>query len=116
MHFEAGYTMTIDGRAVEGLAKLPVINPATEEIIGQAPDANTQDLDAAVAAGRRASASWQRTPISERKTLLGKVAERMQAHVEEFKTLLTREQGKPHADSYLEALYSAMWFSLIAQL
>jgi aldehyde dehydrogenase (NAD+) len=116
MHFEAGYTMTIDGRAVEGLAKLPVINPATEEVIGQAPDANTQDLDAAVAAARRASASWKRTPISERKTLLGKVAERMQAHVEEFKTLLTREQGKPHADSYLEALYSAMWFSLIAQL
>ena len=35
-------------------ARFPILNPATEEIIGAAPDASADDVDAAMAAARRA--------------------------------------------------------------
>ena len=46
--------MLIDGRLVEAPGTFPSINPATEEVVGHAPDATVADAEAAVAAARRA--------------------------------------------------------------
>jgi aldehyde dehydrogenase (NAD+) len=58
--------LLIDGRlrAATRNASFPVVNPATEEIIGYAPDAANADADEAIAAARRAfdESEWPRQP------------------------------------------------------
>jgi aldehyde dehydrogenase (NAD+) len=48
--------LLIDGelRGASDGTSFPIVNPATEEVIGSAPDATDADVDAAVAAARRA--------------------------------------------------------------
>ncbi|MDB5967869.1 MAG: Aldehyde Dehydrogenase [Hydrocarboniphaga sp.] len=116
MQFDTDFTMTIDGRKVEVSSSLSILNPATEQLVAQAPDASAAHLDAAVTSARRAFPAWSSTSLVERKRLLGKIAECLQANAEGFKNLLTLEQGKPHADSFMEVMYSSMWFGLVAQL
>ena len=55
------YSLYIDGRWVDpGSGRYDDISPATEETIAQAPDAGLADVDAAIAAARRAfdSGPW----------------------------------------------------------
>lgn len=106
---DATYTMTIGGRAIEGADTFPVVNPATEEVIAQAPDCSREQLDEAVAAARKAFAGWRATPIEKRREYLLKMAEVLSANVDVLKNLLTSEQGKPHADAYGEVLGGAYW-------
>ncbi|MDZ5445033.1 aldehyde dehydrogenase family protein [Micromonospora sp. 4G57] len=60
--------MLIDGELVMVLdgAVLPSESPATEEIIGELPDATAEDVDRAVRAARRASKEWSATAWSKR--------------------------------------------------
>ncbi len=54
--------------------RLEVFSPATEERVGSVPVAGPQDIDAAVAAARRAfdDGPWPRTSPSERAQVLAK--------------------------------------------
>ena len=53
----------IDGawRVPKGAATADVVNPATEAVVARFPLGNREDVDAAVAAARRAFAGWSRT-------------------------------------------------------
>lgn len=55
MTTQAPYTMTIGGQAVSGATSFEVLNPATGQVIGSAPDCTPEQLDAAVAAADRKS-------------------------------------------------------------
>lgn len=57
------YTMTIGGSAAAATATYSVINPATEQILAQAPNCTREQLDAAVTAARRAQPSWAALPV-----------------------------------------------------
>jgi betaine-aldehyde dehydrogenase len=59
-------------------AKLDVVSPHSEEIIGRAPEAKEADIDRAVAAARDAfdNGPWQWTPPNERADLMEKLAAR----------------------------------------
>jgi acyl-CoA reductase-like NAD-dependent aldehyde dehydrogenase len=48
------FSMTIGGRKVAGKESFAVLNPATGEVVGHAPNASAADLDAAVAAAKAA--------------------------------------------------------------
>jgi aldehyde dehydrogenase (NAD+) len=48
------FQLLIDGLAVPGTSSFDAIIPATEEVVGRAPDASRGQLDAAVASARRA--------------------------------------------------------------
>ena len=55
--------LLIDGKLIPGSGgTFEVINPATEEVLGRAADATASDMDAAVAAARRAydDTTWSR--------------------------------------------------------
>src|SRR3546814_7271598 len=54
MEFDCDYAMLIGGRLDGGSARFDVLNPATEQVIGSAPDASKDDLDRAIAAARAA--------------------------------------------------------------
>ncbi|MFE6712898.1 aldehyde dehydrogenase family protein [Streptomyces sp. NPDC057695] len=68
-----------------------VIDPATEEVVGLAPEASRAQVYDAAAAAREAFASWSRTRPEERATILDRAADLM-ARDAEANTLLARAE------------------------
>lgn len=89
------YSLIIDGKAIETQSTFDVVNPATGDVLAACPQGSVADLDAAVAAARRAFPGWAATPDSERQEALGKIADLIEAHQQELAALITAEQGKP---------------------
>jgi acyl-CoA reductase-like NAD-dependent aldehyde dehydrogenase len=116
MDFANDYRMTIDGQAVPAEATFDVVNPATGEVFAQAPAATAADLDRAVAAATAAQKSWRAVPLEERKALLIKAAEAIEAHADELGALFMREQGRPLAMAREEIMGGAGWFRATAKL
>jgi len=80
---------------------LAVENPATEEILCEVAAAGEADVDRAVAAARAALAGdwgWK-TPARERGTLLWRIADALEARIDEFAHLETLDNGKPIFES-----------------
>lgn len=115
MNFDNDYTMTIGGVAVSASKTAPVVNPATEEIIANAPSASREDLDAAVAAAQAAFPAWSRRPIAERQALVAAIGKKLEQSKEELMRLLTREQGKPRSGAEWELTGAIIWCSEIAK-
>lgn len=111
----AEYTMTIDGRAATSPTRFEAFNPATEEVIAEAPEADRSQLDAAVAAARRAFPAWAARPQAERQALVATIGDMIDAHAEDFMRLLTLEQGKARAGAEWEIGGSTLWCREIAK-
>jgi aldehyde dehydrogenase (NAD+) len=77
----------------------PTLNPATEEVITQVAEADAADIDKAVAAARKAFASWRLTEGSVRRDLLLKLTDLMTEHADELAALETLDNGKPFAEA-----------------
>ncbi|ARM00663.1 aldehyde dehydrogenase family protein [Burkholderia pseudomallei] len=88
----------IDGRAAEPRSGryLPVVDPATEMTIAEVAASDARDVDAAVAAARRAfdSGDWPRMRPASREKLLHQLAERLERYADELAALETLETGK----------------------
>ena len=65
----------IDGDWVpaSGSEKLPVVNPATSQIIAEVIAGTSADVDRAVAAARKAFPAFAATPVEERLALLERI-------------------------------------------
>lgn len=88
----------IDGEWVESAgATIPTIDPATEEVIDEVPNATSSEIDAAVAAARTAldRSDWAALLPVQRAALLFRLADLIDAHHEELAALETRDQGQP---------------------
>jgi acyl-CoA reductase-like NAD-dependent aldehyde dehydrogenase len=109
------YTHTIDGHAETSARYFEVINPATGAAFASAPDASPEQLDKAVSAAQRAYDSWRRMSFAERRMLIEKFSESLEAHADEIAEILTREQGKPLSDAKGEVLYSAHELKALCQ-
>jgi acyl-CoA reductase-like NAD-dependent aldehyde dehydrogenase len=70
-----------------------VINPATEQVIGQAPEASEQQALDAAAAAKHAFKSWSRTSPEDRAAILDRVVELLVKRGDEFVPLLQAETG-----------------------
>ncbi|VAW26181.1 Aldehyde dehydrogenase, partial [hydrothermal vent metagenome] len=64
-------------------------------LIAKYPRSKKQDVDAAVAAANAAKDAWGNTPAAERAALLNKVADIIEANLEEFALVETCDNGKP---------------------
>jgi betaine-aldehyde dehydrogenase len=93
------YQLFINGEWVESSSKkmFPVYDPATEEIIAQAPDANSDDVNRAVAAARAAfdEGPWATTTAQERGRVLFRLAEKIRQNLAILAELECRNTGKP---------------------
>ena len=88
------YSCWIDGAAVPGSkGTYAVVNPATEEVVGHAPEASAADARAAAAAARAAFPAWSRTSPAERSALLAKAADLLEARQKELFGLVQAETG-----------------------
>jgi acyl-CoA reductase-like NAD-dependent aldehyde dehydrogenase len=114
--FTSDFTMTVGGCAALANGTIDVVNPATEAVIGQAPDAGAAELDAAVAAARAAFPAWAATPVEERREVLRAMAGVLKANLQDLARLLTLEQGKPFADACMDIGATAYWATATADL
>lgn len=96
------YRLLIDGELVDGAGTLAVINPATGKILADAPRADAVQLNAAIAAAKRAFPAWSASPRTERAATINRLADGIQARLSEFAHLLTSEQGKPLPEAEYE--------------
>lgn len=110
--------MFIDGKFTGGNAteKIEVINPATEERLGDVPRGTAEDVRTAVAAAKRAFDGWRRTPANERAAALHEVAAKIRAHHDELVRLLTEEEGKPIPENDEELWWVEETFDYYAEL
>ena len=87
----------IDGQWIDPVTKntQPVENPATEETIGHISFGTKADVDKAVAAARRAFATFSQTSREERLSLLRAVQAEVDNRKEELATVVSDEMGAP---------------------
>ncbi len=74
-----------------------VVNPATGEAIATAPLSTKVDVDAAVAAAKKAFPAWAATPPGERARALLRIADMIEERGEEIADLEAADAGKPRA-------------------
>lgn len=101
-------------RASSSGTTFPIINPATDERIADVPALSQADVLGAIDAAHAAFGQWGALPARERASLLRTIGDLLLSRREEFGELITREQGKPLAESLGEVSYAAAylhWFS-----
>lgn len=89
--------MLIDNRWVAAASgrTYDVPNPATETIIGAAPDAGVEDMQRAIAAARRAfdEGPWPQSSRTERARAIHRIADGLERRKEELRQLVIAEAG-----------------------
>lgn len=87
----------IDGAWVtpSGASSMDVINPATEESVGQVSLGTADHIDQAVTAARAAFPAWSATTPDQRRDLLGKLADVYEARNGEMAQAISTEMGAP---------------------
>ncbi|MBB2976168.1 acyl-CoA reductase-like NAD-dependent aldehyde dehydrogenase [Microbacterium endophyticum] len=83
------------------------INPYTNELVADFPDASKPEVDAAITAAHEAFLSWRTTPFSTRTAVLAKAAELLRAEKRRYAELLTLEMGKVIGEAEAEVELSA---------
>jgi len=78
-------------------ATLDIVNPATAQVVAQAPVSTAADVDAAYSAASAAFEEWGQTTPSERQQALLKFADAVEARADDFVRLESENTGKPHA-------------------
>jgi betaine-aldehyde dehydrogenase len=94
--------MYVDGEWVAAASgkRMDVLDPATEEVVAQVPEAGPRDVDRAVAAARKAyRETWRGTTAQDRGRVLLRLAERLRARKAELAELETLNNGKPLTES-----------------
>lgn len=91
--------LLINGKWVDAAngKTFPVFNPATGEVIVQVAEGTAEDINQAVKAARQAfeNGPWSRLTVSDRGKLIWKLADLLEANLEEFAQLESLDNGKP---------------------
>lgn len=112
------YPMYIDGNwcaAVSGATK-EAINPATARPFATVAWGERADAQRAIKAANAALASWAKVPLWDRASFCVRMAELLEARVEELAAVLCTELGKPrHGEAIDEARETAVNFRNAAE-
>lgn len=110
----------IDGQWVEPAegGVFVVVNPATEQVIHQAPAGSAKDIDAAVKSARQAFdvGPWPRMPGTERARYLRAIAAGIKARRDELARLEVLDNGKPLPEAHWDIDDAAGCFDYYAGL
>ena len=115
-HTYPNVQLLIDGEwtpAISGKT-IAVMDPATDEKIGTVAWAEPADLDRALAAADAGFKTWSLTSAYDRSKIMRRAADLLRERADKIAWMMTREQGKPLAQSKLEVLAGADvvdWFA-----
>jgi succinate-semialdehyde dehydrogenase / glutarate-semialdehyde dehydrogenase len=112
---EVGLFIGGEWLSAEGRKTSPVINPATEEVIGYVPHASKADLDRALAAALQGFKAWRAIFPDERGRILKRAADLLRERKEEIARIATTESGKVIHETRIEVLMSANIFEWYAE-
>ena len=110
------HQMLINGKMSNGSRSLDVVDPATGEVFATSACASREEIEDAVAAAAAAYPAWSATSLEERRSVLIKMAEAIEANLESIARTLTSEQGKPIADAMGEVGGAAYFLRYYAGL
>jgi acyl-CoA reductase-like NAD-dependent aldehyde dehydrogenase len=89
-----GFQMLVGGERVAGDGgSYEIVNPATEAVVGVAPEASVAQVEAAAAAAADAFPAWSRTKPEERAALLNRAADLLRERMDELIPLVQAETG-----------------------
>jgi malonate-semialdehyde dehydrogenase (acetylating)/methylmalonate-semialdehyde dehydrogenase len=93
--------LLINGEWVESKTDqwIPVLNPATQEVLAQVPCATMDEMEAAIASAQAAFETWKEVPVSERARVMMRYAVLLKDHQEELAGIICNELGKTHEDA-----------------
>jgi len=95
--------LLINGEWVQSGRTFETINPATTEVLTQVAEAGPAEVDAAVAAARKAfddaAGPWRKLSASARGRLLWAIADLVEQNIDELAELETLDNGKPIFES-----------------
>ncbi|MGV6875199.1 NAD-dependent succinate-semialdehyde dehydrogenase [Pseudochelatococcus sp. B33] len=101
MNLYRDYGLYIDGTwAPSGSGTTrPVLDPASEDIVGTIPDATEVDLGRALEAAERGFSGWRGTQPWERAKILRAVADTIRSRLDRLASVMVAETGKPRAEA-----------------
>ncbi len=108
------YKMFIDGRWIESVSKRRFTreSPAHDVLVGEYPEANTEDVELAVASARKAfdEGPWPKMKGAERAKIIRRVSELIRQNKEQLGLIETLESGKPIKQAVFEMEWAAgLW-------
>ncbi|MDH5411442.1 MAG: aldehyde dehydrogenase family protein [Alphaproteobacteria bacterium] len=93
-----------------------VIDPATEDTIGQIPDTTEAEVDAVIARANKVQREWNAQNSLTRAEVLHEVAARMREMTPVLAEMMTREMGKPYKETADEVAWSASAIDYYAEV
>jgi betaine-aldehyde dehydrogenase len=106
--------MYIDGKFIESASRkyFPIVDPSTEEVMAEVPEANEEDVNRAVAAAKAAfdSGPWPQTTAQDRGRILFRLAERIRKEATHLAELEARNSGKPIVEAEYDIADAATCF------
>ena len=103
-------SLYIDGGWRKTGQALPVLNPATEAVIGQVPVARREDLDDALEAAAKGFRIWKATSPRARAEVILRACALMRARIDDIAHAITLEHGKPLPQARLEVIRGCEFF------
>ncbi len=105
----------INGEWQAGIAEVENLNPSdTSDRIGSYAQAGAHQLEAALAAARRAQPIWAAAGIQKRHDVLMAIGTELMARAEEIGRIIAREEGKPAAEGKGEVYRAGQFFTYFA--
>jgi acyl-CoA reductase-like NAD-dependent aldehyde dehydrogenase len=109
------YSLIIGGERRTTDSTFDVLDPATGDVYGQAPECSEALLDEAFGAAAKAQIDWK-SDEGVRQAALLEAANKMFGSADELGEILTREQGKPLARAKEEVFGVGVWLKYFAGL
>ena len=92
-----------------------VTNPARGDVIAQVADLSRAQVAGAIAQAETAQKEWAKWTGKERANTMRKWFDLMMEHADDLATILTAEQGKPHAEAKGEIGYGASFIEFMGE-
>ncbi|MFZ4515308.1 MAG: aldehyde dehydrogenase family protein [Acidimicrobiia bacterium] len=108
--------MIIDGeeRTASSGATLESIDPASGAVVAVVAAGDAGDIDAAVAASRRALPAWRATAAAERGRVLRRISDLIAANADRLAELESLDTGKPLTQARADVVVAARYFEYYA--
>ena len=107
----------VDGAWIDAANRktIAVTDPATGEVVGTVPSLGTEEVRRAIEAADAALPAWRAKTAKERSAILRRWFDLVMEAQDDLAYLMTREQGKPLAESKGEVAYGASFIEWFAE-
>lgn len=116
-HRELSGRICVNGSLMDSAGeRYPVINPATEEVIGEIAETTPHEIDVAITEAAAAQKRWWALSGADRATIMHQVTQATSAMNAVLAESLTREQGKTYKEAMDEIGWCASAMSYYAEV